>query len=434
MVAVIADPERGRVLAVAGQLPELQMAGSVYFGQGVTEAFGTLLGAELALLRRVAFRRLPDTETHQLRGATWSLDLLSDSAHGEWSLPADLPAEQRPWAEAALLPAPPARPLWQRSGGQAQLLAWLDDELAAQERPRSAAPQIIKHTQISFLARVPTAPGPLYFKAVPGFFRSEVPVTCWLSRELPGAAPPVLAADAEQGFLLLENGGEALNLNVVGWGFPDDQRGTWTPNDSRALLRQVAHLQRASEARLDDLRALGLRERGPQYVLTWLPRLLDGRYFHTAQEGGLSAEEAQRLQAMQPRLQAMLERLAASPVPLTLGHGDLHEGNVLKRQEHFTMIDWSDACITHPFLDANLSYLVPQEHAEAAADAYLDAWKGMLPPAELRALYRAGQQAGELFRALGYIDGIQLGVEDASEWGNVHLTHFRALLNFGSEG
>ncbi len=415
-------------MTLAGRLPQLQIEGSVYFGQGVAQAFGTLLGMELALLRRVAMTKLPDSAEYREREVVWTLDPLSAPPHAQGTKPADLPAEQRSWAEGALAPAPPARPLWQRPGGWTRLLDWLDAELDAQHRPRTGELEIIKHSQISLLARVSTVGGQVYLKAVPDFFRLEVPVTCWLSGELVGAAPPALAADAEQGWLLLEDAGETLNLNVVDWNFPNSGRATWTPDDSRALMRHVASIQRASETWLDEVRGLGLPEKGPEYVLGWLPRLLGGEYFQVGQEDGLSAEEAARLRTMQAEVQAALERLRDSPIPLTLGHGDLHEGNVLRRAAQFTLIDWSDACITHPFLDVSPGYLVLPDHAQAAGDAYLEAWAGVLPPAELHALYHAGQRAGELFRALGYIDGILKGVEDASEWGNAYLWHFRELL------
>lgn len=433
VLAVVAHPDGRRLLSLGGELPALDVLHSVYFGQGVAADFSRLLGTQLELLRRVHSEKLNDVALHasglSLRRVIWTLGLVGhEPDKAEWTVPADLPPEQRIWALAALAPIPAARPLWQRPGGQRRLLAWLDAELAAQERPRTADIEVVKHSQISFLARVPTAAGPLYLKAVPEFFGRELPVTAWLSRELPGGAPFVLASDSALGALLLEDAGEPIEVEATGWNGPAAHPERWTLEDSRALLRHLARVQRATEMRLPELTELGLPDHGPEYLLERLPTLFEPERLLEGQPGGLSSAETQRFVLLRPALEAALTRLAASPVPRTLGHGDLHEGNVVVRDGAFTLIDWSDSSITHPFLDANPRYLVPEAHAEAAAEAYLDAWAGVLPPEELRALLRDAVLAGEVYRALGLILGIQPHVEDDSEQGDAHLYHVQALL------
>lgn len=260
---------------------------------------------------------------------------------------------------------------------------------------------MLKHWQISLLWRVPTRRGDVYVKAVPDFFAREVTVTCALSG-VPGAAPPVLAADTRRGLLLLDGCGEA-------------------GGDPAAVLRQLARVQRAT---LPLLPELNLPDRGPAYLLARLDALFSDASLHADEHGphpdALTPEEA------------ALERLRVSPIPLTLGHGDLHGGNVTTHGDQVTLLDWSDASLPHPFLDANPAYLFADGSdpvtLDAARDAYLREWTDLAPPDDLRALHADATLAAEIYRALGYADGIQGAVEDRREWRGAHLWHLRRLL------
>ena len=74
---------------------------------------------------------------------------------------------------------------------------------------------------------------------------------------------------------------------------------------------------------------------------------------------------------------------------------------------------------------------MPEAQRTQAADAYLDAWTDLLPIVQLRALLQDGVLAGELYRALGYTEGIQPHVAD-DDWHSAHLHHFRALLRLAA--
>ncbi|MFD1731716.1 hypothetical protein ACFSC4_12590 [Deinococcus malanensis] len=96
--------------------------------------------------------------------------------------------------------ARPNRTPWFHPDWQRQAAAWISEQLQRRGLRQVAAPRVLKHWQISLLWQVPTCSGPVYFKAVPEHFRHEVPVTVQLAGKVPGAAPPVLACDPEQGF------------------------------------------------------------------------------------------------------------------------------------------------------------------------------------------------------------------------------------------
>ena len=395
--------------------------GSALYGPALAALFPNALP-----VRRLNQAVLPGLEGESWHRAVWQLE--GDGTGQGWRLPETLPTDLQPALHLALAPDPASRPLWQRRGGWAALMGWLDDELAAQELQRLGVPQVIKDWGISFLARVNTQGGAVYLKAVPDFFLREVAVTCALQHLLPGAAAPLLAADTRLGLMLLASAGHVLDDEQPDWFDLSTDSRTWTLDDSRAVLRHLARIQRGAEG-LPLLASLP--DHGPEWVLGQLPELFAGPLFLLGHPDGLTPAEAEALLALRPQLEAALARLACSPVPRTLGHGDLHEGNVLRQGDAFTVLDWSDASVSHPFLDGAARYLVPKRHREGAADAYLEAWSGLLPLGDLRDLLRDGALAGEVYRALGYTRGIQVHVAD-DEWQTAHLGHFRALLRLAA--
>lgn len=398
-------------------LHPLSTGRTTYFGANVLDEARAAGLNTTALLRRLHFQALGEDRGVRRAECVWHVQG-ADNAGLRWQAVPGLQERERGWVDAAR--TPPSNVPWMHPGWHAHALDWLDEELAAQGRARTGEPEVLKHWQISVLWRVPTRAGPVYFKAVPDFFGREVQVTPVLARELTGAAPPVLAADTARGFLLLDDAGTE----------PGD-----VP-ELATLLRHVAQVQRQARPLLP---GLGLRDRGPAYVLRWLDHLLTDETLRTGQADGFTGEESARLRAHRPALVGALERLASSPLPATLGHGDLHGGNVVTRDGRYTLLDWSDACVTHPFLDADPDYFLgyqamdgptdTQRHTlTAARDAYLHAWADVAAPETLRALHGDAMLASELYRALGYVDGIQAAVEDKTEWRDAHLDHLRRLL------
>ncbi|GHF59397.1 aminoglycoside/choline kinase family phosphotransferase [Deinococcus metalli] len=382
-----------------------------FFGANVLEVVRAA-GLPGTLLRRLHFRTVGEEGGVRRTESVWHLHA-GEAAGLDWRAEGAWDERRRAWREVAR--TPPTNVPWMHPGWHADTLAWLDEELTAQGRTRTGEPAVLKHWQISVLWRVPTGAGPVYLKAVPAFFAREVAVTPVLARELEGAAPPVLAADTGRGLLLLESAGSEVS----------------EAPDLDAVMAHVARLQQASRPLLP---ALELRDRGPEYVLDWLDALLSDATLLTGEDGGFTAQDAGALRALRPLLTAALERLAASPLPRTLGHGDLHGGNMVARDGAFTLLDWSDVCVTHPFLDVNPAYFSPWQvdpppgAVDAARDVYLRAWTEFAPEDDLKALFRDAVICGELYRALGYVDGLQGAVEDKTEWRTAHLGHLRQVL------
>lgn len=417
--AVVTHPDGRRVAAVGGALPVAVVAENTFVGRGLTDAFPEL-SPWLAPLRRLHFARLgKEADGTLLREAVWHLDAPHGLRGVAWVLPGELPETERRWAEATLSPAPPSRPPFARVGWAAGALAWLDEELKEQGLSRAGPPEPVKHWGISALWRVPLEGDPVYLKAVPAFFAREVAATCVLSGEIPGAAPPVLAAEEGRGLLLLKHAGDV----------PDEE------DDGTALAAHLARVQRASAGLLPELRSRGVPDHGPGWVASLLPELLREDVLLLGEEEGLTPAEAARLWVLEGRLQEACVRLLASPLPEVAGHGDLHRNNAVRDGAgRWTLIDWSDVSVTHPFLDANPTYLAPDgaspETLEAVETAYLSVWADLLPLPEGRALMRDARLVGEVYRALGYTHGIQPHIEDKDESRTAHLEHLRRVLEW----
>jgi hypothetical protein len=191
--------------------------------------------------------------------------------------------------------------------------------------------------------RLPTAQGVVWFKAAAPPWDHEAAVLRVVGPLAPSLLPTVLAS-TEDGWLLLADAGERVREHPVDW--------------SR-VAAPYAELQRASAGHVDALLAAGAFDNRPAAVVAQAESLLPV----------LPAELADRLAEHLPGVAEQMVRLADSQLPVTVDHGDLHDGNVFSREGRITIIDWGDSAVAHPFF--TLSVADDDEIAPT-----LRAWKG----------------------------------------------------------
>jgi len=198
--------------------------------------------------------------------------------------------------------------------------------------------------------RVPTSDGVVWFKAAREAFAYEARILSVLVPLAPDILPEVVAARPEAGWLLLRDAGDRAREHPV----------EWAP-----LLRRYAELQIAAVPHADELLVAGLVDnRSPN-----VERLFDY----------LGAASASGLHSRLPEVRERLARLASSPLPATIGHNDLHDGNVFSRCGRARILDWGDATLAHPLLTLTV------EADPSARDAYLDPWEAFAPRERLLA-------------------------------------------------
>jgi hypothetical protein len=75
---------------------------------------------------------------------------------------------------------------------------WIDHHLAAHGRTRTGDTVPVKVWSLSAVLRVPSEPGPVWFKASCPHFHAEPALTRLVAELLPEHAPPLLAADEQR--------------------------------------------------------------------------------------------------------------------------------------------------------------------------------------------------------------------------------------------
>ena len=392
--AVIADP-RARLLLVEdgdrSRLPFVEVEGTDDELPTIRAALAGLTGLETIVLR--AIERSVDEERKivevaleleplgcatKLAGTVWQPALELD-----YLLPDDDRALVTRYVDDR---PPPERPHWARRGWFSEATLWIEETLAARGRDTTAPIEQISSWCISSILRAETDAGRVFFKATAPspLFVDEGTVTRGLASMFPGRVPMPIAIDPRRRWMLLDDFGP-----VVGWKADLETRVD--------VLSTFARLQLETTTRQDELLELGAFDRRPAWLASQIQSLLD------APDLGLEDDEREQLAALEPRFAEMCERLAAGAVPDALVHGDLHLSNVAGNGDGYVFFDWTDACLTHPFLD--MLVVLFEEDAKlrpSLRDAYLGVWAEVAPEDELLELWALAEPLASLNQAVSY--------------------------------
>ncbi len=310
-----------------------------------------------------------------------------------------LRARAADWAAdlAGSRPAPGLRPAWARPGWTARITEWLDGQLAWYGRPRTRELEQQRTWSLSALLRAETDAGAVWLKSCMPRFHAEPSLGRWLSEHVADAVPGVLATDAADRLLLLEE----MDGPTV-----KDAGGEETAPEAPGVLARIAQL---TEDRVGELRALGLHDRPLDQIATLLRPVLLGP--DPVASGGLSPERSRAIVAWVERQALEIAGLDLAP---TLVHGDFHAGNVARHGGRLTVFDWSDAVVGHPLMDAAAWIGEAPDDAALGArwETWVDAWSGRVPPARLRPLLEPVLGVGAAHQLIS-LDGILHAMEPA---------------------
>ena len=116
--------------------------------------------------------------------------------------------------------------------------------------------------------------------------------------------------------------------------------------------------------------------------------------------------------AIVPWVKRRLEDFFGCGIAESLVHGDLHPGNV-SGGDRPVIFDWTDACISHPYLDgAHLARAADEGQCAAVKRAYIAPWHGRGDHARA---WDLAPFANRVFQAVTY-EAIYRAQEDASRW------------------
>ncbi len=220
-------------------------------------------------------------------------------------------------------------PEWQKSAR-----SWIEHRLAdlgLQCTGRVTQPHIVAWSTVM---RVPTDAGDVWFKANMDALRHEGAVAEIVSRRRPDLVPPLLALDPETGWMLMTDAGEQLRQVVA----REQSLDRWCD-----VLRRYAVLQLTLMDEVDALLNAGAPDLRTATFVERYERLVD------------EVEVDQRFRDATAYVAELNDRLAAYGIPETIQHDDLHDGQVFVRDGHHLLMDWGDACVSHPFLTLSVT-------------------------------------------------------------------------------
>jgi hypothetical protein len=223
---------------------------------------------------------------------------------------------------------------WEDPAFLASAVDWVDERLGELGRERTGEVEQPHVRTWSTVLRVPTARGPVWFKANTESLRHEVLVVDSVSSRVPERVPALLGRDLDRGWMLMADAGDRLREVVV----EEQSLARW-----HDVLEGVADLHHALEpdavelvaAGVPDLRLAGLVDRYADLVARpWVePRFREAT----------------------PRVRDLVDELASYGVTDTLQHDDLHDGQVFVKDGRNLVLDWGDAVVSHPFFTMSVT-------------------------------------------------------------------------------
>lgn len=323
------------------------------------------------------------------------------------------------------------RPPWYAAGWMNAAGGWIVEQLAHMDVKPAGPIEQVRSWQKSCVLRLPTTRGNAYFKAVPAVLGTEVSVSVLLDHEYPGMVPEVMAADHERRWLLMRDMGSATLDGV-----PDGER--W-----REAVRAYSQLQVGMVDQTRRFAVAGCPNRGLLQLVESIDRLLaDTVAMKPGDPSGLTVKEIHALHMRARALKIAAHRLGTLRLPVSVDHGDFWAGQIVVGDANPVFIDWSDACLSHPFF--SMAFFADEEsmrpYLPSAADArdslrdtYLEPWTVYEPHDVLTQAWTIACALAPLSAALKYHDRILPGVENRWELENMVPYYLRGVLRQQSE-
>lgn len=295
---------------------------------------------------------------------------------------------------------PPGRPEWFRSAWFDRVEAWIDAVLAGSGRRRTHPIQPVKLWSISAVARVTTDGGDVWFKAPCEHFRAEARVHPTVASLFPALVPTLIAAEETEGWLLMEP--------MAGLEDHDQADGAGLEVATRWAAAQIEAVEHVAA-----LLAGGCRRRGVEETLAGFHGVLAS----SSELALLSDEQVRAVRARAGEIESLVRSFWAAGIPDTLAHGDLHLGNVAWDGEALRIFDWTDGCVSHPFLDAShLAHFTRARPGDAGLEStYAAQWRAAYPHADIDRILALAPLVDLVFQAITF-DDIVNTTEPQSRW------------------
>jgi Phosphotransferase enzyme family len=301
---------------------------------------------------------------------------------------------------------------WSSTPWRTSAVAWLDAQLAAAGIERTGE---VEHSHLrpwGTVLRAPTTDGPVWLKAAAPATAFEVALYELLAHTVPDRVLTPIASDPARGWVLLPDGGPSLGERKAGIDLVEDLV---------AAVVEYGRLQRRLEPCVDQLLGLGVADMRPAAMPARFDDALAAvRRIADAADDPTAGTILPKVAAMRPTVDSWCERLAASPVPPSLDHNDLHPWNILGESGDVRYYDWGDAVVAHPFaavlvplgfVQRGLGATLEDPGFLRARDAYLDVFADLAPRAELVETLALACRVAKIARALTWERAVRAALE-----------------------
>ena len=288
---------------------------------------------------------------------------------------------------------------WADPAWRADAEAWIDRQVATLGASTTGGLEQVHDTAWSTVIRVPTTVGDLFFKANAGSLRHEAALAELLSERRPDCTVPLHAIEIERGWMLMADAGRSMREIVA----EESSLTRWLD-----VLPLYASVQVDLVTEIDTLLVLGVSDLRLGVLPAAAAAMLDDLDECAPDE--FPVDERRRLRDALPGISERCAALAAYGLPATIQHDDFHDGQVFVRDGRYLLLDWADACVTHPFftMSVTLEGVIAWGHddvegsvdTEPYRDAYLQAFTGMAARDDLVAASVIAARLGWLCRAV----------------------------------
>jgi hypothetical protein len=344
----------------------------------------------------------------------WGLDLAFLRRHAGGQLEFECLDDAGPppgtrWGAPSGPPPGDEHNVWARPGWYRAMLADADAALTTVGIRRTGRPTQVRHWALSAIVRFPTDHGVVWLKAVPPLFAHEQAVIRWVAERRPHAVPTILC------------GGDSwwLTANFAIDGGP--------PRSDP--LDVITALQLESVGATGHLEALGCPDRRLARMAAALAAL-------ARRADLLTDDDRAALRGSLDDVAVVFDAVERLGFPATLVHGDLHWQNVRWTTHGWLLYDWTDSCVTHPFVELTPALEACGEAERKRRSArFAEGWARAVDAGAVQAALDAGPVLGAAHRALTF-ETIHDGVptEDAAGCIPVIAHHVRALVTGARAG
>lgn len=310
---------------------------------------------------------------------------------------------------------------------------WIDDCLARHSVTRSGPLEHPRVRSWATVIAVPTSGGTAWFKAASSTTAHEIGLYPILVAEAPGLVLHPYATDPERAWMLLPDGGTSLLHSLSG----DAQ-----VHRLVRVLPHYAQLQRAMMRHVPAMLALGVPDMRPNVLPARFDEALAAaESIAQALGSGSDIEALRRVATLRPRFVEWCESLAASPIPASIDHSDLHANNLLLPDGPdgpARIYDWGDSVIALPFstllvmlraLMDSLETTPEDPRISRVRDAYLEAFTDLASHEELISLADAACWTSVVSRAIIWVRVLEIGPPANPAWSIAPLEWMKTFLN-----